>query len=132
MFYEKHHNTRLLMVDIFCLFYIVLVRLLSLVLFHICSRAPVIAMMLAHGSSEMNELAALLLRPHDHRPHSTTQQFALGIKPCRYKQLYFCLMLLYLYFLTKRRMRKENYLGDQMNNVPVVIAIIIITVTILP
>ena len=83
MFYEKHHNTRLLMVDIFCLFYIVLVRLLSLVLFHICSRAPVIAMMLAHGSSEMNELAALLLRPHDHRPHSTTQQFALGIKACR-------------------------------------------------
>ena len=62
MFYEKHHNTRLLMVDIFCLSYIVLVRLLSLVLFHICSRAPVIAMMLAHGSSEMNELAALLLR----------------------------------------------------------------------
>ena len=121
------------MVDIFCLFYIVLVRLLSLVLFHICSRAPVIAMMLAHGSSEMNELAALLHRPHDHRPHSTTQQFALGIKACKdISNFISVFMLLYLYFLKKRRMRKENYLGDQMNNVPVVIAIIIITVTILP
>ena len=67
MFYEKHHNTRLLMVDIFCLFYIVLVRLLSLVLFHICSSYCDDV-----GSSKMNELAARAVLLSQHSPPQLT------------------------------------------------------------